>query len=103
MRQINPSKYNVDSAKAYYAGYRDSVAVDWEYIPEEGFTTIWIEKGGEYVVENTSYMEMQYYVVPVFIAVITATIIFAFVLYRDSEYALKQKKSESILGMMKEK
>lgn len=103
MRLINPSKYNVDSAKAYYASYRDSVAVDWKYIPEEGFTTIWIEKGGEYVVENTSYMEMQYYVVPVFIAVITATIIFAFVLLRDSEQALKQKKEDSILGMMRNK
>lgn len=103
MRQINPSKYNVDSAKAYYAGYRDSVAVDWDYDLEKAFTTIWIEKGGKYVVENTSYMEMQYYIVPIFIAVITATIIFAFVLLRDSEQALKQKKEDSILGMMRNK
>jgi len=125
MQQINPSKYEchyplvaedstyhytncnwqyADSLRTHYAKYKDSVAYDWVWDEEaQSYKTLYTSIDGKVVVENTSYMDMQYYVVPVFIAVITATIIFAFVLLRDSEQALKQKKEDSLLDFINDK
>jgi len=108
MPQIKTTSWNYDSVKTHYAKYRDSVVVDYYYNTEDGFESVWVHKDADYQIAKTSDYdslahESQYYVVPAFIAIIIAVVIFAFVLLRDNEQALKQKRRDSILGMMKEK
>lgn len=106
MPQTKTIKWDYDSVKAHYAKYRDSVAVDYDM---SEMKYIYVAKGEDYTgTSKTSEYdglahEAQYYVVPSFIAIITAVIIFAFVLLRDSEQALKQKRKDSVLNMMSKK
>lgn len=109
MPQRKTIKWDYDSVKAHHAKYRDSVLVDATYDVETGFKNIYIAKGEDYDggLRNTEYdsisHEAQYYIVPGFISIITAVMIFAFVLLRDNEQALKQKRKDSVLNMMSKK
>jgi preprotein translocase subunit YajC len=42
----------------------------------------------------------QYYMVPTFFAIMIILTVFAFVLYRDNDKALKQKRKDSVLGFI---
>lgn len=105
MPQIKTTSWNYDSVKTHYAKYRDSVVVDYYYDTEDGFESVWVHKDADYQIAKTSDYdslahESQYYVVPAFIAIITTVVIFAFVLLRDNEQALREKRKDSILNMM---
>jgi len=107
MPQKKTSSYNYDSVKAHYAKYKDSVAVDWVYSAETGhFETVYVAKGEDYNGNKEQFNEfshnLQYWVVPSFFAIMFAMIIFAVVLYRDNGKALKEKRKDSILNMMKD-
>jgi hypothetical protein len=99
-----------DSVRAWASGYKDSVVVDMHYDNETGFKNIYVHKdhkdswrGGVEDKSNLATANWQYWIVPSFFAIITITIIFAVVLYRDNEKALKEKKTESILSVIKNK
>lgn len=106
MQPKKQNNYNYDSVKAHYAKYKDSVAVDWVYSAETGsFTTIYVAKGEDYIdtIDHSTAAEAQYYIVPLFIAIMIALIIFAFVLYRDNAAALNQKKHDNIMDFINNK
>ena len=90
-----------DSLRTHFAKYKDSVAIDYDFTKGK---TVYIAKGEDYIdtSEHSTAAEAQYYLVPAFIAIMTALVIFAFVLYRDNDTALKQKRKDSILNMMKD-
>lgn len=105
MRQKKTTSWNYDSVVEHYALYRDSVAVDYDF---SEMRYIYVHKDADYTVSKSSDYdslshEAQYYIVPGFIAIITAVMIFAFVLLRDNEQALKQKRKDSVLNMMSKK
>jgi len=108
MPQRKQTSWDYDSVKAHYSKYRDSVVVDYHYSSEEGWDAVWIHKDADYKITKTQEYdsfshELQYYAVPVFFAVIATIVIFAFVLLRDNNKALKEKRDDSILGMMRSK
>lgn len=104
MQPKKTNSYNYDSVKAYYAKYRDSVAVDYIYSAETGtFTTIYAVKGEDYVVENTSYIGLQDYIVPVFFAIIISFFIFGSLVMQDNSKAEKENKKESLLDFLNKK
>ena len=99
-----------DSVRAWANSYKDSVLVDIHYDNETGFKNIYVHKdhenswrGQQKDNYSTASANWQYWIVPTFFAIITITIIFAVVLYRDNEKALKEKKKESILSVIKNK
>lgn len=106
MPQKKIHNWDYDSVRTHYTKYRDSVAVDYDM---SKMKYIYVAKGEDYNggLQNTEYdsisHEAQYYIVPGFIAIITAVMIFAFVLLRDNEQALKQKRKDSVLNMMSKK
>lgn len=90
-----------DSLRTHYAKYKDSVAYDWVWSEDEqAYKTVYTSIDGEVVVENTGYMELQYYVVPVFFAVIITFFIFGFLVLRDNSAAQRSKDEETILGFI---
>ena len=90
-----------DSLRTHYAKYKDSVAYDWVWSEDEqAYKTLYTSIDGEVVVENTGYMELQYYVVPVFFAVIITFFIFGFLVLRDNSSAQRSKDEETILGFI---
>jgi len=96
-----------DSVRTWASGYKDSVAVDYDasqmryiYVHKDHKDS-W--KGGVEDRANLATANWQYSIVPTFFAIITITIIFAVVLYRDNEKALREKKTESILSVIKNK
>lgn len=90
-----------DSLRTHYAKYKDSVAYDWVWSEDEqAYKTVYTSIDGEVVVENTGYMELQYYVVPVFFAVIITFFIFGFLVLRDNSAAQRSKDDETILGFI---
>jgi len=108
MPQKKQADWNYDSVKAHYAVYRDSVVVDYHYSTEEGWESVWVHKDADYDIAKTQDFDglshnLQYWMVPSFFAIIIALLIFAFVLFRDNEQALKEKRKDSILNFMKEK
>ena len=92
--------------RTYYAKYKDSVAVDYDV---SKMKYIYVAKGEDYNGRsnkeefNVFSHNLQYWIVPSFFAIMFAIVIFASILSRDNGKALKEKRKDSILNMMKEK
>jgi len=106
MQQKSQSNWG-DSVRAWASGYKDSVAVDYDM---SQMRTIYVHKDHKdswrgSVEENTgtSSANWQYWMVPTFFAIMFALIIFAFVLYRDNDRALRQKQTDKIMNFIKNK
>ena len=93
-----------DSLRTYHAKYKDSVAVDWIW-NEDGmsYKTVYEAIEGEVVVENTSYIGLQYYIVPIFFAIIISFFIFGTMIMQDNSKAEKENKRESLLDFLNKK
>ena len=96
-----------DSVRAWASGYKDSVAVDYDasqmryiYVHKDHKDS-W--KGGVEDNSSSASASWQYWIVPIFFAIMIALIIFAMVLYRDNNKALNEKRKDTILGMMRKK
>ena len=94
-----------DSVRTWASGYKDSVAVDYDasqmryiYVHKDHKDS-W--KGGVEDKESLAATEWQYWIVPTFFAIMATLIIFAFILYRDNNKALKETSKESILSRIK--
>jgi hypothetical protein len=106
MQPKNQSNY-ADSVRAWASGYEDSVAVDYDM---SQMRTIYVHKdnaeswrGQQENDNSTASANWQYWMVPTFFAVMFALIIFAFVLYRDNDRALRQKRTDKIMSFIKNK
>jgi len=106
MLQKNQSNY-ADSVRAWASAYKDSVAVDYDasqmryiYVHKDHKDS-W--KGGVEENGGAASASWQYWMVPTFFAVMFALIIFAFILYRDNDRALKQKRTDKIMNFIKNK
>lgn len=109
MQQKNQSNY-ADSVRAWASAYKDSVLVDMQYNAETGFKNVYVHKdhedswkGGVEDKQGLSATEWQYWMVPTFFAIMFALIIFSFILYRDNDRALKQKRTDKIMNFIKNK
>jgi hypothetical protein len=90
-----------DSLRTHYAKYKDSVAYDWVWSEDEqAYKTLYTSIDGEVVVENTSYIALQDYVVPAFFAIIITFFIFGALVMRDNSAAQRSKDDETILGFI---
>jgi hypothetical protein len=94
-----------DSVRTWASGYKDSVAVDYD---ASQMRYIYVHKdhedswrGGVEDKQGLSATEWQYWMVPTFFAIMATLIIFAFILYRDNNKALKETPKESILSRIK--
>mgnify|MGYP003641648858 FL=1 len=104
MQPKKTNSYNYDSVKAHYAKYKDSIAVDWQYNVETGsYKTIYKAKGENFVDENTIYIGLQDYIVPVFFAIIISFFIFGSLVMQDNSKAEKENKKESLLDFLNKK
>ena len=106
MQQTKENNY-ADSIKAWASGYKDSVAVDYDatqmryiYVHKDHKDS-W--KGGVEDNSSSASADWQYWMVPTFFAIMFALIIFAFILYRDNDRALKQKRTDKIMNFIKNK
>lgn len=109
MQQKNQINY-ADSVRAWASAYKDSVLVDMYYDAETGFKNVYVHKdhkdswkGGVEDNSNSASANWQYWMVPTFFSIMMAMIIFAFVLYRDNDRALKQKRTDKIMNFIKNK
>ena len=95
-----------DSVRAWASGYKDSVAVDYDATQ---MRYIYVAKGeeGNYKASSSEYDELahalQYYVVPAFIAIIFAYLVFGSLLMNDNAKALRNGDRGTILGMVNKK
>ena len=97
-----------DSLREWASAYKDSVVVDYEYSTETGPKAIYVHKGDseswkgrqEDKQDVTFATTAQYYMVPTFFAIMIILTVFAIVLYRDNDKALKQKRKDSVLGFI---
>jgi hypothetical protein len=103
MQPKKTNTYNYDSVKAHYDAYKDSIVVDYTYSVETGWKTVWAARDGEVVVENTSYIALQNYIVPAFFAIIITFFIFGALVMRDNSAAQRSKEKETILGFINKK
>ena len=99
-----------DSVRAWASGYKDSVVVDMHYDNETGFENIYVHKdninvwrGGAKDNSNVRSAAWQYYIVPAFIAIIFAYVVFGSLLMNDNAKALKNGDRGTILGMLNKK
>lgn len=106
MQQKNQNNY-ADSVRAWASAYKDSVAVDYDM---SQMRYIYVHKdhkdkwrGGVEDRSNLATTNWQYWMVPTFFAIMFALIIFAFVLYRDNDRALRQKQTDKIMNFIKSK
>ena len=107
MPQKNQSNY-ADSVREWASAYRDSVLVDMTYDHETGFKNIYVHKDDseswkgrqEDKQDVTFATTAQYYMVPTFFAIMIMLTVFAIVLYRDNDKALRQKRKDSVLGFI---
>jgi hypothetical protein len=106
MQQTKENNY-ADSIRAWASGYKDSVAVDYDatqmryiYVHKDHKDS-W--KGGVEDNSSSASADWQYWMVPTFFAIMFALIIFAFILYRDNDRALKQKRTDKIMNFIKNK
>jgi hypothetical protein len=97
-----------DSVRTWASGYKDSVIVDMHYDNKTGFENIYVHKDhADSWKRNTDSQDSlaatnwQYWMVPTFFAIMATLIIFAFILYRDNNKALKETPKESILSRIK--
>lgn len=109
MQPKNQNNY-ADSVRAWAGAYKDSVLVDMYYDAETGFKNVYIHKSEAENWESkrtndhsTASSNWQYWMVPTFFSIMMAMIIFAFVLYRDNDRALKQKRTDKIMNFIKNK
>jgi hypothetical protein len=93
-----------DSVRSWASGYKDSVAVDYDM---SQMRYIYVHKdhedswrGGVEDKQGLSATEWQYWMVPTFFSIMIVLIIFAFILYRDNELALRAKQG-SLMSMIK--
>ena len=90
-----------DSLRTHYAKYKDSVAYDWVWDEEaQSYKTLYTSIDGEVIVENTSYIALQDYIVPAFFAIIITFFIFGALVMRDNTAAQRSKEKETILGFI---
>lgn len=108
MPQRKTIKWDYDSVRDYHYAYRDSVLVDVHYDAKTGFKNVYVHKdykdSWKGVTQNNQGLEVndyQYWIVPTFFSIMMALIIFAAILYRDNNKALKQKAKHSILSNLK--
>lgn len=106
MQPKNQSNY-ADSIRAWASGYEDSVAVDYD---ASQMRYIYVHKdhkdswrGGVEENGGAASASWQYWMVPTFFAIMFALIIFAFILYRDNDRALRQKRTDKIMNFIKNK
>jgi len=110
MLQKNQSNY-ADSVRAWASAYKDSVLIDMYYDNETGFENVYVHKDDEESWRGrqedkqdvTFATTAQYYMVPTFFALMIILIMFAFVLYKDNDKALKQKRKDSVLSFISKK
>jgi hypothetical protein len=93
-----------DSVRSWASGYKDSVAVDYDmsqmryiYVHKDHEDS-W--KGGVEDNSSSASAAWQYWMVPTFFSIMIVLIIFAFILYRDNELALRAKQG-SLMSMIK--
>ncbi len=106
MPQKNQNNY-ADSVRAWASGYKDSVAVDYDvsqmryiYVHKDHKDS-W--KGTQESNESLAAAEWQYFMVPTFFSIMVIMIIFASVLYKDNDKALREKRKDSVLGFISKK
>jgi len=99
-----------DSVRAWASAYKDSVVVDAYYDHETGFKNIYVHrdnaeswKGRQVDNQSMASSNWQYWMVPTFFSIMVIMIIFASVLYKDNDKALKEKRKDSVLGFMSKK
>ena len=109
MPQKNQSNY-ADSVRAWASAYKDSVLVDMYYDNETGFENVYVHKddaeswrGRQQSQESSAAANWQYWMVPTFFAIMVIMIIFASVLYKDNDKALREKRKDSVLGFISKK
>lgn len=109
MQPKNQNNY-ADSVRAWASAYKDSVIVDAYYDNHTGFEYVYVHKdhadSWERGIENQDSLaasNWQYWMVPTFFAIMFALIIFAFILYRDNDRALRQKQTDKIMNFIKNK
>ena len=93
-----------DSVRSWASGYKDSVAIDYDasemryiYVHKDHEDS-W--KGGVEDNSSSASAAWQYWMVPTFFSIMIVLIIFAFILYRDNELALRTKQG-SLMSMIK--
>jgi hypothetical protein len=93
-----------DSVRIWAKGYKDSVAVDYDM---SQMRYIYVHKDHEDswrgAVDDQASLasaNWQYWMVPTFFSIMIVLIIFAFILYRDNEVALRSKQG-SLMSMIK--
>jgi len=99
-----------DSLKTYHAKYKDSVAVDWIWNEDRlSYKTVYVHKDADYKgsIKSSDFNELshnlQYYLVPMFFALIISFFIFGSLVIRDNETAQRSRQKESILNIRKQK
>ena len=109
MQQKNQSNY-ADSVREWASAYRDSVLIDMTYDHETGFKNIYVHKddaeswkGRQNDNQDLGTHNLQYWMVPGFFALMMILMIFAFVLYKDNDKALREKRKDSVLGFISKK
>ena len=106
MPQKNQSNY-ADSVREWASAYKDSVLVDMTYDHETGFKNIYVYrddaeswKGRQVDNQSMASSNWQYWMVPTFFSIMIIMIIFASVLYKDNDKALREKRKDSVLGFI---
>ena len=109
MPQKNQNNY-ADSVKAWASAYKDSVLVDVHYSAETGFENVYVHKdhkdswkGTQESNESLAAANWQYWMVPTFFSLMIILIIFASILYKDNDKALKEERKDSVLGFISKK
>ena len=99
-----------DSLKTYHAKYKDSIAVDWIWNKDGlSYKTVYVHKDADYKgsIKSSDFNELshdlQYYLVPMFFALIISFFIFGSLVIRDNETAQRSRQKESILNIRKQK
>jgi len=96
-----------DSLRAWASAYKDSVAVDYDatkmryiYVPkgEEGNY-----KGSQTSSYNQFTTNLQYYMVPLFFAIVATLLIFGLLVMTDSKVGEATKGKDKLLDLIKRK
>jgi hypothetical protein len=110
MPQKKHNNWNYDSVKNYHAKYKDSVLIDMHYSAETGWEKVYVHKdhedswkGAQKNNQGLAVNQAQYWITPTFYSIMFAVMIFALVLYRDNNIALKKKRKDKIMSFIKDK
>jgi len=106
MQPKNQSSW-ADSVRAWASGYKDSVAVTYDmsqmryiYVHKDHQDS-W--KGGVKDNDSAASVNWQYWMVPTFFSIMIILIIFASILYKDNDKALREKRKDSVMGFISKK